>query len=92
MENNITSLISYIQKRKKSTKENIKERFLNALFDFEISFKNVLTYHITGTNGKGSTVKYLSRLLCENNLKVGEFISPYIYNFNERISICGKNI
>lgn len=92
MENNITSLISYIQKRKKSTKENIKERFLNALFDFEISFKNILSYHITGTNGKGSTVKYLSRLLCDNNLKVGEFISPYIYNFNERISICGKNI
>lgn len=92
MENNITSLISYIQKRKKSTKENIKERFLNALFDFEISFKNILTYHITGTNGKGSTVKYLSRLLCENKLNVGEFISPYIYNFNERISICGKNI
>lgn len=92
MENNIYSLIDYIQRRKKSIKENIKERFLNALFDFKISFKNILSYHITGTNGKGSTVKYLTKMLAKNNLKVGCFISPYVYNFNERISINDENI
>ncbi len=92
MENNIYNLIDYIQRRKKSIKENIKERFLNALFDFKISFKNILSYHITGTNGKGSTVKYLTKILSKNNLKVGSFISPYVYNFNERISINDENI
>lgn len=43
--------------------------------------------HIAGTNGKGSTVNYLSRLLEKTGFKVGIYISPYIITFNERIQI-----
>lgn len=43
--------------------------------------------HIAGTNGKGSTVSYLKRMLEEVGLKVGSFTSPYIEKFNERIMI-----
>ncbi len=43
--------------------------------------------HIAGTNGKGSTVNYISRLLIESGFKVGIYISPYIISFNERIQI-----
>lgn len=46
--------------------------------------------HIAGTNGKGSTVSYLSQMLQETGLSVGTFTSPYIEMFNERISINGK--
>jgi|SRR5690554_6658434 len=45
------------------------------------------TIHIGGTNGKGSTVNYLSRLLENSQFKVGIYISPYIISFNERIQI-----
>ncbi|MGQ5709157.1 bifunctional folylpolyglutamate synthase/dihydrofolate synthase [Lactobacillus sp. PSON] len=52
----------------------------------------VKSIHITGTNGKGSTSYYLSNLLRKAGQKTGLFVSPYIYEFNERIQINGKNI
>ena len=48
--------------------------------------------HVTGTNGKGSTSYYLSNLLKKAGQKTGLFVSPYIYEFNERIQINGENI
>jgi len=44
------------------------------------------TIHIAGTNGKGSTAAMLFNILKELGYKTGKFISPYIENFNERIS------
>ncbi|HEY8364759.1 MAG TPA: folylpolyglutamate synthase/dihydrofolate synthase family protein [Haloplasmataceae bacterium] len=49
--------------------------------------KKLKTIHIAGTNGKGSTVNYLSHLLRASGFNVGIYISPYIYTFNERIQI-----
>lgn len=49
--------------------------------------KDICFIHVAGTNGKGSTVRFLSSLLEEIGLKVGSFISPYIVTFNERIQI-----
>lgn len=54
--------------------------------------ERVPTIHIAGTNGKGSTVTCLRYLLEEQGLNVGTFTSPYIENFNERISINGIGI
>lgn len=53
---------------------------------------SVKTIHVTGTNGKGSTSYYLSNLLQKADQKTGLFVSPYIYEFNERIQLNGKNI
>ncbi|HWJ78934.1 MAG TPA: folylpolyglutamate synthase/dihydrofolate synthase family protein [Niallia sp.] len=49
----------------------------------------IKTIHIGGTNGKGSTVTYLRNILQQAGLTVGTFTSPYIEQFNERISIDG---
>ena len=46
---------------------------------------------IGGTNGKGSTVEYLSNLLQSQGKKVGTYTSPHLFCFNERIRINGKN-
>lgn len=48
--------------------------------------------HVGGTNGKGSTVTFLRSILQEGGYKVGTFTSPYIEQFNERISVNGKPI
>jgi len=48
--------------------------------------------HIGGTNGKGSTVTYLRSILQAGGYTVGTFTSPYIEQFNERISVNGKPI
>ncbi|MCQ6273508.1 bifunctional folylpolyglutamate synthase/dihydrofolate synthase [Bacillus sp. V3B] len=48
--------------------------------------------HIGGTNGKGSTVTYLRCILEKAGYETGTFTSPYIEQFNERISINGVPI
>lgn len=50
------------------------------------------TIHIAGTNGKGSTAAMLADILSESGCKTGRFISPFIENFTERISINGTEI
>lgn len=50
------------------------------------------TVHIGGTNGKGSTVTFLRSILEEGGYTVGTFTSPYIEQFNERISVNGVPI
>jgi dihydrofolate synthase/folylpolyglutamate synthase len=47
---------------------------------------------VAGTNGKGSTVAILSALLQQAGYSVGEFTSPHILHFNERIKISGHAV
>lgn len=48
--------------------------------------------HIIGTNGKGSTGRFIAQLLHNANYSVGHYTSPHIINFNERIWIDGANV
>jgi dihydrofolate synthase/folylpolyglutamate synthase len=48
--------------------------------------------HIIGTNGKGSTGRFLAHTLLKRGYSVGHYTSPHILKFNERIWINGKNI
>ena len=48
--------------------------------------------HIAGTNGKGSTLAFISNVLTENGYKVGRYVSPTIFEYRERFQIQGKSI
>ena len=48
--------------------------------------------HIIGTNGKGTTGRYLANLLKKQGLFIGHYSSPHILNFNERIWINGEEV
>ena len=48
--------------------------------------------HIIGTNGKGSTGRFLAHTLLKRGFSIGHYTSPHILEFNERIWINGKNI
>ena len=48
--------------------------------------------HVAGTNGKGSTVRMIAETLTRSGYKTGEFTSPYIRVYNDRIKINGVNI
>jgi dihydrofolate synthase/folylpolyglutamate synthase len=48
--------------------------------------------HVTGTNGKGSTVRMLSALVAAHNLSVGTYTSPDLERVNERLSRNGEAI
>ena len=48
--------------------------------------------HIVGTNGKGTTGRFLADALLQNTLNVGHYTSPHILSFNERIWLNGANV
>ena len=48
--------------------------------------------HIAGTKGKGSTSAFTSSILKEHGLKVGEYTSPHLVDFRERIKVGGRII
>ena len=62
---------------------------LHALGDPQDRLKYV---HIAGTNGKGSCAAMLASVLKAAGYKTGLFTSPYLYRFNERMQINGREI
>lgn len=52
----------------------------------------IKSFHVGGTNGKGSTATILDAVLSSMGLRVGRFTGPHIMRFNERFSINGKSV
>ena len=48
--------------------------------------------HVAGTNGKGSTCRYIYSVLQAAGYKTGLYTSPFLEFFNERIELDGKYI
>ncbi len=48
--------------------------------------------HVVGTNGKGSTGRFLAEALRRDGRKTGHYTSPHILRFNERVWIGGADI
>ena len=46
--------------------------------------------HVTGTNGKGSTIAMLSSLFVHHGQKVGAFVSPHLIDYTDRFLIDGN--
>ncbi len=65
------------------------EAFCDALGDPQSAAPVI---HVTGTNGKGSTVQMISRLLQAHGLRVGTYTSPHLERVNERIRRDGEPI
>ena len=48
--------------------------------------------HISGTNGNGSALSYMSTILSGAGLRTGRYISPTLYAYRERIQVDGEMI
>ncbi|HZD18423.1 MAG TPA: cyanophycin synthetase [Actinomycetota bacterium] len=48
------------------------------------------TIHVTGTNGKTTTARLISRLACAHGLTTGLFTSPHLDSVVERFEVCGR--
>ncbi len=68
--------------------ENMRSS-MAALADPQASYPVI---HVTGTNGKGSTVRLIESLLRVMGLRVGTYTSPHLQMLNERIRIGGVPI
>ena len=63
---------------------------LSKLNNPHLKMRNII--HITGTKGKGSTSLYISNILRSCGYKVNTYLSPHIYECNERVLLNGEKI
>lgn len=54
--------------------------------------KKLKFVHVAGTNGKGSTVAFISSILIEAGYRVGMYTSPGLHRFNDRIRVNNQDI
>ena len=54
--------------------------------------KSYRVIHVTGTNGKTSTTRFIERILREHGLRTGRFTSPHLVKLSERIAIDGEPV
>ena len=50
------------------------------------------SFHIAGTNGKGSVCATLDTVLRQKGLKVGKYTSPHLVDFRERFLVNGRPV
>lgn len=68
--------------------ESIK-RLMKELADVQDRLK---VLHVAGTNGKGSTIAYISEILKQSGYKVGRYTSPAVFDYLEIFSVNGEKI
>lgn len=85
--------MAYIQSFSKSGSpvKNLS-RIANLLNELDNPQERLQFVHIAGTNGKGSTLALSSAAAIEAGFKAGQFTSPYMIRYNDRIRINNKDI
>lgn len=68
------------------------DRMNRALALFDHPEKQFPSFHIAGTNGKGSTAAMLHRILTESGYRVALYTSPHLVSFTERIRVGDEEI
>ena len=68
--------------------DNIKELLLR----LDNPQDKIKVIHVAGTNGKGSTIAYLSSILKEAGYTVGKYTSPVVFEYLEKYQINDINI
>lgn len=63
-------------------------RQVAAKLDFDKNKPAVVT--VAGTNGKGSTVRYIETILRCQGYRTGVYISPHIHEYRERVRVDGE--
>ena len=90
MFNTIDEAIEFVLNRPRGEiKFDVFKDICNKLGNPQNGFKYI---HVTGTNGKGSTITYLRDLLMAHGFSVGTLQSPHFITHLDRIRVNGENI
>jgi dihydrofolate synthase/folylpolyglutamate synthase len=68
------------------------DRMKQALSLFDHPEREFPSFHIAGTNGKGSTAAMLHRILFQSGYNVALYTSPHLVSFTERIRVGDEEI
>lgn len=89
---NYLQSFTYLESLAPTTQKPCLERlaaFMQANGNLQNNYQSI---HVTGTNGKGSTVALLDSVLRRTGNKVGRFTGPHLLRWNERFHIDGQPI
>ncbi|GAA7095206.1 Mur ligase family protein [Helicobacter pylori] len=91
MKNN-HGLKAFLETKPKEYHQFDPSRFIQIYKDFKNAFFEIQAkvIHVVGTNGKGSTGRFLTLLLADQNFKVLHFTSPHVFEFRERFFLNGS--
>ena len=94
MQNDIPHINTFLE-HKPLFYKSIKKEVMSSLYH-KIAPKLFIdmppTIHLIGTNGKGSTGRFLAQYLLKSGYRVGHYSSPHIFSFCERIWLNGASI
>ncbi|WRA95380.1 bifunctional folylpolyglutamate synthase/dihydrofolate synthase [Helicobacter pylori] len=89
---NSPRLKAFLETKPKEYHKFDPSRFIQIYKDFKNAFFEIQAkvIHVVGTNGKGSTGRFLTLLLADQNFKVLHFTSPHVFEFRERFFLNGS--
>ncbi len=89
---NSYGLSAFLETKPKEYHKFDPSRFIQIYKDFKNAFFEIQAkvIHVVGTNGKGSTGRFLTLLLADQNFKVLHFTSPHVFEFRERFFLNGS--
>ncbi|GAA7159430.1 folylpolyglutamate synthase/dihydrofolate synthase family protein [Helicobacter pylori] len=90
--NGLNGLKAFLETKPKEYHKFDPSRFIQIYKDFKNAFFEIQAkvIHVVGTNGKGSTGRFLTLLLADQNFKVLHFTSPHVFEFRERFFLNGS--
>ncbi|MDU9726053.1 folylpolyglutamate synthase/dihydrofolate synthase family protein [Helicobacter pylori] len=88
----LNGLKAFLETKPKEYHKFDPSRFIQIYKDFKNAFFELQAkvIHVVGTNGKGSTGRFLTLLLADQNFKVLHFTSPHVFEFRERFFLNGS--
>ncbi len=80
----MTEFEKFLNSKPMAYKKIDLERMPGAFEEIQHCFYIPKIIHVVGTNGKGTTGRFIAELLRANGFRVGHYSSPHIFKINER--------
>ncbi|MCP4596319.1 MAG: bifunctional tetrahydrofolate synthase/dihydrofolate synthase [Neptuniibacter sp.] len=88
---NLSEWLAWMEQCHPSEIELGLDRIKQVAEKLAIDFTGSTVVTVAGTNGKGSTVSYISNIYLKAGYSVGSFTSPHFIEYNERVRLNGVN-
>lgn len=91
MFNDVNQALEVLMARRRSLHPQLFQ-FKKCIEDLGNPQDELVTLHVAGTNGKGSTTNFLRSICQEQGYKVGTFTSPHLIHHHDRFRINDQDI
>ena len=89
---NLDDWLEYIEHAHTQAIDMSLERVSEVLSRLSLDYASSCIVSVAGTNGKGTTCRFIEQACLKAQLSTGVFSSPHINVFNERIRVEGKEV